>query len=137
MDITYTARPGGVRVTAHAAGGVYSIHSVEVADCTPRESVQERSVITLDGTGHSVVDRVDTIWQITTDVIDPSDWDDWRELSASAGAGDAVIIHPGSLYGLYDMQSPAIVGYIDGGVQLSRVGQLGHFRAAFSLRERQ
>lgn len=133
MDITYTALPGGVRVSGHSAGVPYQISGVHVTVMTPRERVVNRGMVTtLDGTAHAAVDRVDTEWSVTTDIIDADDWDHWRELAASASPSTTVRIDPGDLYG---MQSGDIVGYITGGVQFTRVGELGRFRASFTVRE--
>ena len=132
MDVVYVARPGGIRVSGHTAGTTYTITGVEAQACDPTERVVEDVAVTLSGAAESVVDRVDTMWSISTTILEATEWDMWRELFASAGRGDVVVVYPGAIFGPIAVGS--IIGYIERH-SLTRHGLAGHFAASFVLRE--
>ena len=58
----------------------------------PVDQRAEKSVTTLDGARHAVVDRVDTQWRVQLLSISTADMDDWRALWQTVGTSDLVSV---------------------------------------------
>lgn len=134
MDVTYTARAGGLRVSGHSAGNNYTV-SADVQAFFPQEKQVGKFAQALDGTSHGTLDRTETHWKIKTADLDASDWDNWQEFVASATPADSVTVYPGAnLPG--SLPSSTITGLVArNSARLTPRGVNGLFTASFTLIE--
>ncbi len=127
---TYTAKR---RIaTGHSSGTQYSMEKA-AGPLTPEDRIIKNSWRALGGNEETLLDRIETVWNLTTDWIREAELEFWQEFTASVAAGEQFTFDPYGTIAVPD--APLTVALENKAIRWARAGSKKIFTVSLTLRE--
>lgn len=129
VDITYTALRS--IIGGHVSGTDYTL-TFTPQEVLPSRVIQKRESRSLSGRRETIGQRIESRWQIQSDLISDSDYPQWQEFIDSTAFGESVTA---DLSNILTEQAAPISVTISGSPNIQRVSPLPLWTVSFEVEQ--